>query len=169
MAKAQLRTIELKATNNGSSIEIPPPSKKDELTFHNKMKGDYFFVTFTLKDETDQKLRFKPNFADALWVQPLDRTAPCPSQACAMAVFEPLYLSPDGTELTVVNLNDAEQDLGFVLNFESAINPNVTATCDPIVTNKNGGAAAPNSNFLLLAGAIAAGVAAVAAIVWLNR
>lgn len=168
MTHAIHRDIKVVARNDGQGGVSWDPIPAAKLKFNNPKIGDYFLVTFHLDDKTSPKkgLVFQQQLGDALWVR--EESKGCPQTKCAMnGVFEPIYLSSDRRELTVVNLNQVEQKLAFALNVEDSAG--ASFSYDPIVDNNNGGQPLSEADSLtvpiLVGGAVAV---LLGAYLWLN-
>ena len=107
----------------------------------NDNDGDYHFITFVLDDDdTGLNLRFRPlpsTLGDSpFWIQPIAQG--CPQIGAEMKnVVEPLFVSPNGRELTVVNYNAKVEEMRFALRLVDKAGAG--HDYDPIMNNQNGG------------------------------
>jgi len=141
------------------------------VNVNNSSKGDYHFITFILDDDTTGKdLIFRPisnNLADSpFWIQPIANG--CPQAAASMpGVVEPMFVSPNGKELTVIDYNSNPEELRFALRLVERANPASGHEYDPIMNNQNGGRLEGSADYAAIA-TIGLGVAAIAAILYVT-
>lgn len=135
MAHAWHRKIKVTARDDGNGgVKF---DDVNDLTFRNKFKGDYHLVTFYLDEKDDLDLQFDRD--DPIWAGPAPNPYACPPSESKHNDFRPLFVSPSGKELTVVNLNTQEAEIGFALNFTNQKAAGKAEQLDPIADNKNGG------------------------------
>ncbi|WP_294120704.1 hypothetical protein [Sphingomonas sp.] len=163
MTKVKTRAVGFKAKMKSGVVDFSGITKVD---VSNDNSGDYHFITFVLDDKTNLGLRFRPItsvLADSpFWIQPIAMGCPTnPAGAAMPGVVEPIFISPDATELTVINYNAKIEEMYFALRMvDSSGNGH---DYDPIMNNQNGGGGGIS---LAEAATIGIGVAAFGAILY---
>ena len=82
-------------------------------------------------------------------------------------VVEPMFVSPNGKELTVIDYNSNPEELRFALRLVERANPASGHDYDPIMNNQNGGRLEGSADYAAIA-TIGLGVAAIAAILYVT-
>ena len=163
MTKMKSQSVGFKAKMKSGTVDFSGITKVDVA---NDKGGDYHFITFVLDDHTNLGLKFRPMtsvLADSpFWIQPIAQGCPSnPAGAAMPGVVEPLFISPDGTELTVINYNAKIEEMYFALRMvDSSGNGH---DYDPIMNNQNGGGGGIS---LAEAATIGIGVASFGAILY---
>jgi len=165
MSNAKHKPVDFKAKNNQGPVVFSGITSVD---VKNDNGGDYHLITFVLDDKTNPAmgLKFRPVtsvLADSpFWIQPVALGCPSnPAGAAMPGVVEPLFVSPDGKELTVINYNAKIEEMYFALRLvDSAGNGH---DYDPIMNNQNGGGGGIS---LAEAATIGIGLAAFGAILY---
>lgn len=164
MGNAKHKPVSFKAKDRDKNgvVEFSGINKID---VENDDEGDYHLITFILDDKTDLDLRFRPissNLDDSpFWIQPI--ADGCPQTGAEMkGVVEPLFVSPSGKELTVINYNAEVEEMRFALRLVDSSGKG--HDYDPIMNNQNGG----RRFDWAAAAAIVAGAAAVGAIAYVG-
>ena len=163
MTKMKSQSVGFKAKMNSGAVEFSGITKVDVA---NDKGGDYHFITFVLDDKTNLGLRFRPMTGvlanSPFWIQTLAQGCPNNPVGAAMpGVVEPLFISPDGTELTVINYNAKIEEMYFALRMVDS--SGIGHDYDPIMNNQNGGGGGIS---LAEAATIGIGVASFGAILY---
>ena len=163
MTKLKSQTVGFKAKMKSGVVDFSGITKVD---VNNDNSGDYHFITFALDDKTNLGLRFRPItsvLADSpFWIQPIAMGCPTnPAGAAMPGVVEPIFISPDATELTVINYNAKIEEMYFALRMVDSSGS--AHDYDPIMNNQNGGGGGIS---LAEAATIGIGVAAIGAILY---
>lgn len=165
MGNVKYKPVDFKAKTQQGQVEF---SGITQIDVKNDNGGDYHLITFVLDDKTNPSmgLRFRPISTTAsdspFWIQL--SAGGCPTAAATMpGVVEPLMVSPDGKELTVVNYNAKVEEMRFSLRMtDSSGNPH---DYDPIMNNQNGGGGGID---LAEAAVIGFGIFSIAAIAYVS-
>jgi len=163
MANVKYKPVDFKAKMKDGAVKF---SGIDKIDVNNDNSGDYHLITFVLDDKTNLGLKFRPMttvLADSpFWIQPVANGCPSnPAGAAMPKVVEPLFISPDAKELTVINYNAKIEEMYFALRMvDSAGNGH---DYDPIMNNQNGGGGGIS---LAEAATIGIGLASFAAILY---
>ena len=163
MSNVKTKAVTFKAKMRNGAVEFSGITRVD---VKNDNIGDYHFITFVLDDHTGRDLIFRPITAvsadSPFWIQPILQG--CPAAAAQMnGVVEPLFISPNGKELTVIDYNANQEELRFALRMVERANPANGHDYDPIMNNQNGGGGGID---LAEAATIGIGVAAFGAILY---
>ena len=162
------KPVEFDAKLKSGTVEFSGITKVD---VDNDNSGDYHLITFVLDDDkTGLDLQFRPitnNLNDSpFWIQPIGQG--CPQVAAGMpGVVEPLFVSPNGKELTVINYNAKVEEMRFALRLvEKASGKG--HDYDPIMNNQNGGGRIDGSVDFAAVATVGLGVAAIAAVLYVT-
>jgi len=164
MGNVKYKPVTFKAKlDNGGAVEFSGINRVD---VKNDNSGDYHLITFILdQDTTGRDLVFRPISSvlndSPFWIQPIANG--CPQAAAGMpGVVEPLFVSPNRKELTVINYNATIEEMRFALRMVEGANPANGHDYDPIMNNQNGG----GGGIELEAAAIGLGLLSVGAILY---
>lgn len=143
------RTYEIEVTAGDPPVRLLSDGnvvKPDDRIIFSKRtdqmrKVDHYRIRFKIKDFGDSRLRFVPNRDDVFWVQ---EGTECPKTRCglpqAMWVDK---IDDDGKWIDVINMNLAELQFQFTLNFVDKTISNPTkddyVELDPGGGNENQG------------------------------
>lgn len=141
MGNVKFKPVTFKAKlDNSGAVEFSGINRVD---VKNDNSGDYHLITFILdQDSTGRDLVFRPISStlndSPFWIQDINKG--CPQTAAGMpGVVEPLFVSPNRKELTVINYNAKIEEMKFALRMVENANPANGHSYDPIMNNQNGG------------------------------
>ena len=175
------RTYEIKIEDVGGK---PTPVLKydgkvmgptEKLIFNKKVDGmkkvDHYRLKFEIEDFSSSKLRFIPDSKNVMWAQ---NGTSCPTSHCELpGVFWLDDMDKDGEWIEIINMDLVKEDFWFTLNLcdKNITNPTQAdyVALDPGGGNQNEGSAGSNLQSYTLAGAVAGGVAAMAAAALLSQ
>ena len=168
MSNVKSKQVTFKAKHRNGAIEFSGITSVD---VGNENQGDYHLITFVLDHEDKGiDLVFRPITSilndSPFWIQPI--ALGCPQAGAEMkGVVEPLIVSPNGKELTVIDYNANSEELRFALRLVERGSPAAGHDYDPIMNNQNGGRSADSMDFASVA-TIGLGVASIAAILYVS-